>query len=530
MMMMMSKKKKKTTKVLGDDDMEQLKERARAARKKFVLSEKAIQSGGDRSTKFGYCLMYVNAIQKSVNGLDFGGKGRRSFETDWKSRDVGEKKRSPRDAAFEVGEEDEEKKRRTKKTRKEHEEREEKEPQKEKEDATKTLVAPRTVKKSQTTKSEMPSPPPTTTGETKKKTATNGTTIEENDEATNTKATKKKINPGRYPGEYCQYCGEHEHMVHVKYASQVLGEGKLVCYGCLAEEKKELERKQKVMTNAKKREKNRQAKMKMKAAMLSTPTGTTVTSTSNLPSLPLSSPPSMIESPAVPNDAITAPQQQPSPVSVAVVVDGETARVNTVIHNIATPIATTEHIEAIHDVVCDLCGKNTFRTAAELKVHKMKWCIAKNSAVMASTLPIERKAKPTISLPSPTALPSPTPTPTPSPSPTFENEDAQDSGKGKSNVTNPRILPIAEVLHKAKYGFPVTKIASSSNLSFHVVINDSIDDNNNNAAALALPRKLNKEELVEEQQNNHRSDNKRPSGPSMKKEFKKNVWRTDRKT
>ena len=57
-----------------------------------------------------------------------------------------------------------------------------------------------------------------------------------------------------------------------------------------------------------------------------------------------------------------------------------------------------------------------------------------------------------------------------------------------------------------------------------------IDDNNNNAAALALPRKLNKEELVEEQQNNHRSDNKRPSGPSMKKEFKKNVWRTDRKT
>ena len=41
-MMMMSKKKKKTTKVLGDDDMEQLKERARAARKKFVLSEKAI--------------------------------------------------------------------------------------------------------------------------------------------------------------------------------------------------------------------------------------------------------------------------------------------------------------------------------------------------------------------------------------------------------------------------------------------------------------------------------------------------------
>tara|TARA_B100001996_G_scaffold337931_1_gene290091 strand:- start:281 stop:886 length:606 start_codon:yes stop_codon:yes gene_type:complete len=191
----------------------------------------------------------------------------------------------------------------------------------------------------------------------------------------------------------------------------------------------------------------------------------------------------MIESPAVPNDAITAPQQQPSPVSVAVVVDGETARVNTVIHNIATPIATTEHIEAIHDVVCDLCGKNTFRTAAELKVHKMKWCIAKNSAVMASTLPIERKAKPTISSPSPT------------PSPTFENEDAQDSGKGKSSVTKPRILPIAEVLHKAKYGFPVTKIASSSNLSFHVAINDSIDDNNNNAAALALPRELNKEAI-----------------------------------
>ncbi len=30
-------------------------------------------------------------------------------------------------------------------------------------------------------------------------------------------------------------------------------------------------------------------------------------------------------------------------------------------------------------------------------------------------------------------------------------------------------------------------------------------------------------QMVEEQQNNHRSDNKRPSGPSMKKEFKKNV-------
>ena len=484
-MMTMMMSKKTTTTRNGDDglppmddSMEQLKERARAARKKFVLSEKAIQSGGDRSTKFGYCLMYVNAIQKSVNGLLDFGKGSRS--DDCNIRDIGEKKRSPRDAAFELGEEDEEKKRRTKKKRKEHEEREEKEPQKEKEDATKTLLVPRTVKKSQTTKSEILSP--TTTGETKKKTTTNATTIEENDEATNTKATKKIINPGRYPGEYCQYCGEHEHMVHVKYASQVLGEGKLVCYGCLAEEKKELERKQKVMTNAKKREKNRQAKMKMKAAMLSTPT-TTVTSMSNLPSLPLSSPPSMIESPAVPNDAITAPQQQPSPVSVAVVVDGETARVNTVIHNIATPIATTEHIEAIHDVVCDLCGKNTFRTAAELKVHKMKWCIAKNSAVMASTLPIERKAKPTISSPSPT------------PSPTFENEDAQDSGKGKSSVTKPRILPIAEVLHKAKYGFPVTKIASSSNLSFHVAINDSIDDNNNNAAALALPRELNKEAI-----------------------------------
>ena len=78
-------------------------------------------------------------------------------------------------------------------------------------------------------------------------------------------------------------------------------------------------------------------------------------------------------------------------------------------------------------------------------------------------------------------------------------------------------------------GFQSRRLASQSNLSFHV-INDSIDDNNNNAAALALPRKLNKEELVEEQQNNHRSDNKRPSGPSMKKEFKKNVWRTDRKT
>ncbi len=62
-MMMMSKKKKTTTTTTrnGDDDglppmddsMEQLKERARNARKKFVLSEKAIQSGGDRSTKFG---------------------------------------------------------------------------------------------------------------------------------------------------------------------------------------------------------------------------------------------------------------------------------------------------------------------------------------------------------------------------------------------------------------------------------------------------------------------------------------------
>ena len=63
---------------------------------------------------------------------------------------------------------------------------------------------------------------------------------------TNKKPTMavKIIKPGRYPGEYCQLCGEHEHMVHVKYESQVLGEGKLVCYGCLTKEKKELEKKQ----------------------------------------------------------------------------------------------------------------------------------------------------------------------------------------------------------------------------------------------------------------------------------------------
>ena len=33
----------------------------------------------------------------------------------------------------------------------------------------------------------------------------------------------KSIKPGRYPGEYCQLCGEHEHMVHVKYEPSFRG-------------------------------------------------------------------------------------------------------------------------------------------------------------------------------------------------------------------------------------------------------------------------------------------------------------------
>ena len=387
----------KTTKsLLSSLSMGELKRRAREARGRFVLSEKAIAAGGDQTTKFGYCLMYLNAIQKSVNKLDFGvgvGKGRGQTTTT--------RRRYPWEV-FERDEEEEEKKRRTKKQKMEDDQREnnnnsksnrEKEERKEEEkggeeEDTKTL-APLMETSRTKTKSSTP----------RKRRAKDANALEENNEM----AIKPiKIRPGRYPGEYCQLCGEHEHMVHVKYASQVLGEGKLVCYECLTNEKKELERKEKELANAKERQK-RKERQKNRATtrmemMISSPTTTPTTSNVDLRNNnnnSSSSPPS-----GTPSANALPHHQSSSPISVAVVVDGETVTLNTIVHGTTTAVATTtaihtaEKIEAIHDVsiACDWCGKDTFRTAGELERHKTKWCIAKAGAVIISDSRIQATA------------------------------------------------------------------------------------------------------------------------------------------
>ena len=380
-----------TTKCLSSLSMGELKRRAREARGRFVLSEKAIAAGGDQTTKFGYCLMYLNAIQKSVNKLDFGGgffKGRGQTTARTTTR-----RRYPWEV-FERDEEEEEKKRKTKKQKMEDDQREhnncksnrEKAERKEEEEEedTKTL-APLMETSGTKTKSSTP----------RKRRAKDANAWEENNEM----AIKPiKIRSGRYPGEYCQLCGEHEHMVHVKYASQLLGEGKLVCYECLTNEKKELERKEKELANAKERQKrkerqkNRATRMEM---MISSPTTTPTTSNVDLRNNnnnSSSSPPSgTLSASALPH------HQSSSPISVAVVVDGETVTLNTIVHGTTTAAAAAaavdttttaihnaEKIEAIHDVsiACDWCGKDTFRTAGQLERHKTKWCIAKAGAVI----------------------------------------------------------------------------------------------------------------------------------------------------
>jgi hypothetical protein len=385
---------------LSSLSMGELKRRAREARGRFVLSEKAIAAGGDQTTKFGYCLMYLNAIEKSVNKLDFGGgfvKGRGQTTATTTTR-----RRYPWEV-FERDEEEEEKKRKTKKQKMEDDQREhnnsksnrEKEERKEEEEDTKTL-APLMETSRTKTKSSTP----------RKRRAKDANAWEENNEM----AIKPiKIRPGRYPGEYCQLCGEHEHMVHVKYASQVLGEGKLVCYECLTNEKKELERKEKELANAKERQKrkerqkNRATRMEM---MISSPTTTPTTSNVDLRNNnnnSSSSPPS-----GTPSANALPHHQSSSPISVAVVVDGETVTLNTIVHGttaaaaaaaVATTTTTTaihnaEKIEAIHDVsiACDWCGKDTFRTAGELERHKTKWCIAKADAVIINDSRIQATA------------------------------------------------------------------------------------------------------------------------------------------
>jgi hypothetical protein len=393
----------KTTKsLLSSLSMGELKRRAREARGRLVLSEKAIAAGGDQTTKFGYCLMYLNAIQKSVNKLDFGvgfdkGRGQTTTATT--------RRRYPWEV-FERDEEEEEKERKTKKRKMEDDQRENnnsksnrekeerKEEEKEEED-TKTLAP---LMETSQTKTKSPTP--------RKRRVKDANAWEENNEM----AIKPiKIRPGRYPGEYCQLCGEHEHMVHVKYASQVLGEGKLVCYECLTNEKKELERKEKELANAKERQKrkerqkNRATRMEM---MISSPTTTPTTSNVDLRNNNNNS--SSSRPSGTPSANALPHHQSSSPISVAVVVDGETVTLNTIVHGTTaaaaaaaaaavattTAIHTAEKIEAIHDVsiACDWCGKDIFRTAGELERHKTKWCIAKAGAVIISDSRIQATA------------------------------------------------------------------------------------------------------------------------------------------
>ena len=87
-----SASKKTSTKSLSKVTLNELKQRARNAREGYALSEKAILAGGDRETKFGYCLMYLNAIQKSVNemclgGVDFEDARRRRRRYPWEAFD-----------------------------------------------------------------------------------------------------------------------------------------------------------------------------------------------------------------------------------------------------------------------------------------------------------------------------------------------------------------------------------------------------------------------------------------------------------
>ena len=599
-----SASKKTSTKSLSKVTLNELKQRARNAREGYVLSEKAILAGGDRETKFGYCLMYLNAIQKSVNEMCLGGV---DFD------DARHRRRYPWEAFDEPDDEDDLEKKRVKRKKQNEEREREKKLKKKKEETTLNGKEVRgggvmmKVEEEEDAKALAPLTMMANTKSPRKRGAEEG---EENvvvdDERTTTNKKPmmalKIIKPGRYPGEYCQLCGEHEHMVHVKYESQVLGEGKLVCYGCLTKEKKELEKKQRELTSAKERQKRKEltkARRKIETITVTSPTTTPNTTTTHS----YSSPPS-----GAPN-AVALPQQQSSsPISVSdvLVVDGETVTPTATTRTTDVALHTAEKIEAIHDIsiVCDRCGKDSFRAAGELERHKTTQCImAKMTEVIISDSLIE------------TAVTTTT---------TSENEEAKqgerdgdnvgkiivanaianiiseegeanekqqqdntreireeaferlreqnlsreevkneelidkEEERGKEETTvfvdvntaadvprkgcqssshkseKRRELPLAEILHIAKDGFPFTKHASLGNISPpSVVMSDSIHENTINTIE---PVNLEQEEQrrkasVSPLDENKEYKKKRLSGPSMKESDERvremKEWRTE---
>ena len=606
-----SASKKTSTKSLSKVTLNELKQRARNAREGYVLSEKAILAGGDRETKFGYCLMYLNAIQKSVNEMCLGGV---DFEDARRRR-----RRYPWEAFDEPDEEDDLEKKRVKRKKQNEEREREKKLKKKKEETTLNGKEARgggvmmKVVEEEDAKALAPLTTMANAKSPRKRGAEGGeenVVVDEERTTTNKKPTMavKSIKPGRYPGEYCQLCGEHEHMVHVKYESQVLGEGKLVCYGCLVKEKKELEKKQRELTSAKERQKRKELtkaarRKRDETITVTSPTTTPNTTTTHSYSSPVSGAP----------NAVALPQQQQSsssPISEAdvLVVDGETVTPTATTRTTDVALHTAEKIEAIHDIsiVCDRCGKDNFRAAGELERHKTTQCIiAKTSEVIISDSLIE------------TAVTTTT---------TSENEneakqgerDGENVGKiivanaianiiseegeaneklqqddtreireeafversreqnlsreevkneesideeeerGKEETTvfvdvntaadvprkgcqssshkseKRRELPLAEILHIAKDGFPFTKHASSGNISPpSVVISDSVHENTINTIE---PANLEQEERrrkapVSPLDENKEDKKKRLSGPSMKESDERvremKEWRTE---
>ena len=606
-----SASKKTSTKSLSKVTLNELKQRARNAREGYVLSEKAILAGGDRETKFGYCLMYLNAIQKSVNEMCLGGV---DFEDARRRR-----RRYPWEAFDEPDEEDDLEKKRVKRKKQNEEREREKKLKKKKEETTLNGKEARgggvmmKVVEEEDAKALAPLTTMANAKSPRKRGAEGGeenVVVDEERTTTNKKPTMavRIIKPGRYPGEYCQLCGEHEHMVHVKYESQVLGEGKLVCYGCLVKEKKELEKKQRELTSAKERQKRKELtkaarRKRDETITVTSPTTTPNTTTTHSYSSPVSGAP----------NAVALPQQQQSsssPISEAdvLVVDGETVTPTATTRTTDVALHTAEKIEAIHDIsiVCDRCGKDNFRAAGELERHKTTQCIiAKTSEVIISDSLIE------------TAVTTTT---------TSENEneakqgerDGENVGKiivanaianiiseegeaneklqqddtreireeafversreqnlsreevkneesideeeerGKEETTvfvdvntaadvprkgcqssshkseKRRELPLAEILHIAKDGFPFTKHASSGNISPpSVVISDSVHENTLNTIE---PANLEQEERrrkapVSPLDENKEDKKKRLAGPSMKESDERvremKEWRTE---
>ncbi|CAL6378103.1 unnamed protein product [Bathycoccus prasinos] len=605
-----SASKKTSTKSLSKVTLNELKQRARNAREGYVLSEKAILAGGDRETKFGYCLMYLNAIQKSVNEICLGGV---DFEDARRHR-----RRYPWEAFDEPDDEDDLEKKRVKRKKQNEEREREKKLKKKKEETTLNGKEARgggvmmKVEEEEDAKALAPLTTMANAKSPRKRGAGGGeenVVVDEERTTTNKKPSTmavKIIKPGRYPGEYCQLCGEHEHMVHVKYESQVLGEGKLVCYGCLVKEKKELEKKQRELTSAKERQKRKEgkaARRKIETTTVTSPTTTPNTTTTHSYSSPVSGAP----------NAVALPQQQQSsssPISEAdvLVVDGETVTPTATARTTDVALHTAEKIEAIHDIsiVCDRCGKDSFRAAGELERHKTTQCIiAKTSEVIISDSLIETAVMTTM---------------------TSENENEAKQGErdgdnvGKIIVANAianiiseegeanekqqqddtreireeafverlreqnlsreevkneesideeeergkeettvfvdvntaadvprkscqsslhesekrRELPLAEILHIAKDGFPFTKHASSGNISPpSVVISDSVHENTINTIE---PANLEQEERrrkapVSPLDETKEDKKKRFSGPSMKESDERvremKEWRTE---